>query len=128
MTLTDWFTALALITLLLLTLFQIALILGAPLGRFAWGGGSKVLPLRLRIASFTSIILYLIFAAFVASKAGMLPVIDNKEVLSTGMWIFTVYFFIGIAMNAISRSKPERNLMTPIAAILAVSFLVVALS
>lgn len=123
-----WFALLALTTLLALTMFQVALILGAPLGKFAWGGGSKYLPTRLRVASFTSIILYLIFAAFIASKAGILTIISNGQILTIGMWVFTVYFFVGIGMNAISRSKPERNLMTPIAAILAVSFLVVGLS
>lgn len=122
-----WFALLALTILLALTVFQAALIFGAPLGKFAWGGASKYLSTRLRISSFISIILYLIFATFVTSKAGILTIISDEQVLTVGMWLFTVYFFIGIAMNAISRSKPERNLMTPLAALLAISFLVVAL-
>ena len=118
----------ALAALIGLVLFQIALIVGAPIGKFAWGGNNTTLPTRLRIASFTSIILYAIFAMFVAAKAGLIDTIDNQRVIDTGMWVFTIYFFIGIAMNAISRSKPERNLMTPVAATLAISFLIVTLS
>jgi hypothetical protein len=122
-----WFALIAILTLTGLTLFQLALIFGAPLGKFAWGGGSRILPVRLRIGSFISIVLYAIFILFISSKAGLLSVISNQQILTTGLWVFTVYFFIGIGMNAISRSIPERNLMTPIAAILAMSFLVVTL-
>lgn len=123
-----WFALIALFTLLGLALFQIALILGAPLGKFAWGGSNRVLPTRFRIASAISILLYILFALFACSKINIVSVITNQQLLNIGLWVFTLYFFIGIAMNAISRSKPERNLMTPIAAILAVSFLIVTLA
>lgn len=124
----DIFAFIALLTLSGLTLFQIALIFGAPLGRYAWGGGSKVLPMRLRVASVTSIALYTTFAVFIANKAELVDFIGNRQVLDIGMWVFTVYFFIGIGMNALSRSKPERYLMTPIAGVLAVSFLIASLT
>lgn len=125
---TTLLTIIALLTLTGLTIFQIALILGAPLGKFAWGGQHERLPKNLRIASVSSIVLYLIFAAFVASKGGVLRVIPDSQILDIGIWVFTIYFFVGIAMNAISRSKNERNLMTPVAAILAVTFLLVTIS
>lgn len=122
------FTLLSLSTLAGLFIFQLALIAGAPLGKFAWGGAHRILPAKLRIASMTSIVLYALFGVFIATQGGLVYPIGNEQVISTGMWIFTVYFFIGIIMNAISRSKPERNLMTPVAAILAVPFLVVTLA
>lgn len=125
---TYWFTLIALLTLLALTLFQLALICGASLGKFAWGGNSTVLPTRLRIASAISIVLYAVFALFIASKAGLIQTIHHPQILNVSLWVFTVYFFIGIAMNAISHSKAERSLMTPVAAILAISFLIVALA
>lgn len=125
---TYWFALLALLALGGLILFQLALIFGAPIGKFAWGGNHRVLPSRLRVASLTSIALYIAFMAFIASKAGLVDIIRPQQVLTIGMWVFTVYFFIGIGMNAISRSKPERNLMTPVAAILSVCFLVVTLA
>lgn len=34
-----------------LTAFQIALILGAPLGKYAWGGTHTILPVSLKVAS-----------------------------------------------------------------------------
>lgn len=119
---------LACIILTGLAVFQVALILGAPIGRFSWGGNHTILPRNLRIASVTSIMLYLLFAVFALNKTGVLTLIANQSTVTIGMWIFTAYFFLGIFMNAISRSKPERNLMTPVAAALAVLFLIIALN
>jgi hypothetical protein len=39
-----------------------------------------------------------------------------------------MYMLLGIGMNVISRSKPEQFIMTPVATILAVCFLIVALA
>ena len=44
------------------------------------------------------------------------------------MWIVYGYFVLGIVMNALSRSKPERYTMTPVVTVLAVLSLLVALS
>lgn len=111
-----------------LSMFQIALIFGAPVGKFAWGGQHAILPLSLRIGSAVSIILYFIFAVFILAKANVILSPFSKEVTGIGMWVLTGYFFFGIIMNCISRSKAERNLMTPIVSVLTVLFLVVAAS
>lgn len=114
--------------LVALSIFQFLLICGAPLGNFAWGGKHKVLPRKLRIGSAVSILLYVIFAIFLLTKAGIATIIPDDQIVTLGMWIFTAYFFIGIVMNLISQSKKERLLMTPAAALLAVVFLLVSLS
>lgn len=44
------------------------------------------------------------------------------------MWVLAAYFTLGIVMNGISRSKPERLIMTPTAVILPALYLVLALS
>ena len=71
-----------------LAVFQLALIAGAPLGHFVWGGADRVLPRGKRIGSVVS---------------------------------------LGIVMNGISRSKPERYTMAPVCVVLTVLSLVVAL-
>lgn len=111
-----------------LSVFQFLLIIGKPLGDYAWGGQRRVLPKKLRIASVFSIFLYLVFVLFLISKAGMVNVIIDATVVNVGMWIFTIYFTVGIFVNAISRSKKERMLMTPVAASLAVVFAVATLA
>ena len=42
-------------------------------------------------------------------------------------WVLFGYFALGIVMNGISRSKPERNTMTPVSLLLAALVLMVAL-
>lgn len=109
-----------------LSVFQLALAMGAPIGKYAWGGANRVLPPKLRIASATSIGLYVFFGLVLVAKAGFANVIGNISFVDTAIWVIAIYFCIGVAMNAISRSKSERNLMTPVALLLAVVFLYVA--
>lgn len=111
-----------------LGVFQLLLVFGRPLGDFAWGGQHRVLPKKLRIASVFSIALYIVFGIFLATKAGIVNIITSSSLLNVGMWIFTSYFILGIFLNAISRNKKERTLMTPIVLILATIFLVTTLA
>lgn len=110
-----------------LTLFQIALICGAPIGKFAWGGSHAILPMNLRVASVTSIFIYSLFAVIILSEAGLIQLLSGHPIATVGIWVLAVYFAIGIILNGISRSKPERNLMTPVALILAITTTIVAL-
>ncbi|MET0979925.1 MAG: hypothetical protein ABWX90_01560 [Candidatus Saccharimonadales bacterium] len=124
---TDIAAITAMIILAGLAAFQLALIFGAPLGKFAWGGAHTVLPLRLKIGSAISIFLYGIIASMIISKADIVKVIDNEKILNVSIWVIAVYFLIGIVMNGISRSKYERNLMTPVALVLSSMTILVAL-
>lgn len=115
------------VILALLAVFQLALVLGAPLGRFAWGGTHRVLPARLRIGSAVSIVIYAVIAVLALDRVGAIDLVP--DVVSTvGMWIVFAYFVLGIPLNAISRSRAERYTMTPVVAVLAVLSLIVALS
>lgn len=116
-------TILALIILLALTIFQLALVFGAPLGAYAWGGQHKVLPTNLRVSSVGSIILYILFAGVIASKAGFISGLILPQTVNFSMYVFAAYFTLGIFMNALSKSKKERLVMAPVAAVLAVCFL-----
>ena len=117
----------ACIMLAALAIFQGLLISGAPIGRFAWGGQHDVLPTRLRVGSAVSIVLYAAFAAVILERAGFLTVIDNATFVQVATWVLFGYFTLGIVMNGISRSKPERNTMTPVSLLLAALLLIVAL-
>ena len=110
-----------------LAIGQVLLIAGLPLGHFAWGGQSRVLPTRLRVGSAISIVLYALFAFVTIERAGITHVIEPDGVVYVAMWVLTGYFTLGIVLNGISRSKPERNVMTPVSLLLAVLCLIVAL-
>ena len=111
-----------------LAVFQAFLALGAPLGRFAWGGQHVVLPTRLRVGSALSIAVYALLAATVLACAGVLPTDVPDGVLRAAAWVVASYFFLGIGMNLASRSKPERAVMTPVVALLCGLCVVVAAS
>ena len=111
----------------LLTVFQLALIFGAPLGRFAWGGTHRILPTRLRIGSAVSVVIYAVIALLALDCAGVIDLVPDA-VSTVAMWVVFAYFVLGIAMNGISRSKPERYTMAPLSALLAALSLLVVLS
>ena len=111
-----------------LIIFQAALIAGAPLGRFAWGGQDRVLPVQKRLGSATSIGLYLIFAVLVVERAGLATVLGWPGFVAIAVWVLVGYFGLGIILNGLSRSRAERWTMAPLSAVLAVLTLVVALA
>lgn len=115
---------LATLILLGLGVFQLLLILGKPLGEYAWGGQNKVLPTKLRVASATSILLYVILAWVILAWSGVISSSTSRVWLYTGMWILTVYFAAGVLLNLASRSKKERKVMVPVTATLATLYLV----
>lgn len=116
----------ACVVLAALAVFQLVLIAGAPIGRFAWGGQHAVLPTRLRIGSAVSIMLYILFAIVILERAGFLTLFGAPFV-HVAAWVLFGYFALGVVMNGISRSRPERNLMTPVSLLLAVLVLLVSI-
>ncbi|MFG6401660.1 hypothetical protein [Microbacterium sp. P04] len=128
------FAILLTVILAALAVFQLALASGAPIGRFAWGGQHRVLPLRLRVGSAVSILIYafIVLVAFTRLGVGnwypeaaifrLLP----EDFAIAAMWVVFAYFCVGIVMNAVSRSRPERYTMVPVCAVLAVLSLCVA--
>ena len=99
------------VTLLaVIIVFQMALALGAPLGKAAWGGRHEgVLPRRLRIASgVAALVIYPLIVVAVLGSAGLvdedfLP--GNRRQL---MWVFVGLFTLGGIANFVSRSPIER--------------------
>ena len=105
-----------------LAVLQVLLLAGAPLGRFAWGGRHRVLPTGLRFGSVVSIVAYVLFGVVLVAAAR-----QSTGAADVAVWVLTGYFVLGIGLNAISRSRPERLVMTPVVALLAGCCLVVAL-
>lgn len=120
--------AAACVVLAALAVFQVALAMGAPIGRFAWGGQHEVLPTRLRIGSAVSVVLYAAIGAILLTRAGVITLGLGDRAVEIAAWVVTAYFALGILMNAISRSRPERLVMTPTCAVLAALSAVVAAS
>ena len=114
--------------LLILIGFQLVLAAGAPLGAAAWGGQNPgVLPGRLRVASaFVGLVLYPALLAVILAAAGVIG--DDWQPFDPviAMWVLAGFFTLGVLVNAISRSPPER-IWAVVSAGLAVCCAVVAL-
>jgi hypothetical protein len=116
----------ATVLLVVVIVFQLALALGAPLGKAAWGGRHQgVLPTRFRIASGVvgAIIYPLIIVGVLDATFG-----DDQLLPGNGapaMWVLTAVFTVGAVANFVSRSPVER-LWTPVSAGIAVCCSVIA--
>jgi hypothetical protein len=120
-------TVLAVVVLAGLAVLQALLVAGRPLGHLAWGGQHQVLPRKLRIGSAVSIALYAVFAWLIVATAIRVSAVPEQRGGDVGIWLLTAYFTVGVVLNAISRSRPERLLMTPVCLVLAGGCLVIAL-
>jgi hypothetical protein len=113
---------------LLQAAFQATLALGAPLGSAAWGGADEgQLPMGLRIASGVAVGVYVLFALIVLGRAGFRGVPLRQGFLRWGTWALVGLMFLGALPNFASSSGWERFGWGPLALILALLCLFVAL-
>lgn len=119
--------SLATLILLLLSVFQIALAAGAPYGSVAWGGANRILPGQQRIASAAAPLIYTFFASFPLQKTGYAHIWPSGWI-EPGIWIIACYLASSAGLNAMSKSRPERLVMTSVAAALAILFFIIAFS
>jgi hypothetical protein len=106
-----------------LVVFQVLLVCGLPLGRFAWGGQQDVLPSRLRVGSAVASVVYVVVGWVLVARAAQ----GAGGVLGVVTWVVAGFFLLGTAGNLVSRSLPERLVMTPVAFALCALTVVVAI-
>jgi hypothetical protein len=106
--------------------FQVALALGAPLGRAAWGGTHVELPTGLRIASGGAAVVWILAALVVLGGAGYRVSPASHRVSHYGTWGLVGLLALSALMNAASGSNWERFLQAPLAFLLALLCFVVA--
>jgi hypothetical protein len=96
--------------LAVVVVFQIALALGAPLGKAAWGGQHEgVLPERLRIAS--GVAAFFVYPFIIVAVLGSAGLIEGDLLPGNGsrvMWMLGGLFTLGGLANLASRSTLER--------------------
>jgi hypothetical protein len=107
--------------------FQLALALGAPWGRYAMGGAIPGrFPPPLRVAAAVQAVVIALLAVAVLSAAGLaLP--EVAVTFPWLVWVAVVVSALAVVLNAVSRSAGERRIWVPVAAVLLVSSLLVAL-
>lgn len=91
-------------------LFQLALVLGAPMGEYAFGGQAPNLPVRYRVASAVSFVVMLAISGHYIAQLGiftpLLPASQNAVV----NWVLVGFFGLSAVMNNITKSEKEKRL------------------
>ena len=108
--------------------FQIALALGAPWGHLAMGGrypGQFPKPMRVAALAQAALLALLALMALVNAR---LAFADLHSVSEIAIWVAVVISLLSLIMNLATPSKGERTLWAPVALVMTVSSLVVALS
>jgi hypothetical protein len=109
-------------------LFQVALALGAPWGEYAMGGKYPGrFPGAMRVSAIGQAALLAAFVVFVLSEAGLV-LQSMAETLPWLIWLVVVFSGLSLVLNAITPSAGERRIWVPVALVMLLSSLVVALS
>ncbi|NOK59401.1 MAG: hypothetical protein GFH27_549283n139 [Chloroflexi bacterium AL-W] len=123
----DIFAYIFIILTIFVALFQLSLVLGAPLGELTMGGKYPgKLPVKMRIAAFIQILILVLFAYFVISKAGI-AFGSHYGIANIGIWIVVAFFIFGSFVNLVSPSKKEKVIMGPLNLIALISSFFVAI-
>ncbi len=122
---TAWIGA---ITLFAAAVLYILLALGLPYGELAMGGKHKTMPRNMRIVCGVSVVVQL-GAAMVLLEAGGVNIAGLPVGIAKGIcYFFAAYFSLNTIMNAFSKSKKERFIITPLSAITTICFFITAIN
>jgi hypothetical protein len=112
----------------LVALFQLALVLGAPMGEYAFGGQHPgKLPLGFRVGSAISFLMLLAIGGHYLAQGGVLSALLPASLNSIANWGLVGFNVVGLMMNSISRSKKERQMWVPVLLLSVVLAIIVAL-
>ena len=114
--------------LTLIAAFQLLLALGLPFGEAAWGGAHRVLPAHLRLCSAIAVIALVLAGWIVLARAGVLTSPWQPATVRFCTWGGFAILALSTMGNLASKSRIERLLMTPIALVGSICFLLVALA
>lgn len=113
---------------LAIALFQLAIVLGAPVGEYAYGGQHEgVLPTRFRIASVVSMLLMLAIAGHYLAQIGVFSPVLDQAGNAIANWGFVGFFALAAIMNNITKSEKEKRVFGSITLAMLLSAILVAL-
>ena len=105
---------------LFIILFQIGLLIGKPWGEYTMGGYTKgVLPVKLRIAPFISILILTSFIIFTIDISKIFDISLNLPIYFK--WVAIGFNGLAFFVNSITRSQKERKLWQPITLIMLIA-------
>ena len=119
--------SIAVVIFVVVSIIQLLLALGLPLGKLAYGGKYERLPTNMRIMSIVAIGIFVLASISVLERAGIIIIFNNPIFTLVVVWIITVYLAFNTLLNALSKSKKEKLIMTPLSLIAAICCFTVAI-
>ncbi len=111
-----------------IALMTLLVAFGVPLGEFTMGGQHKVLPLKYKVMAGVSFLVQTFAIVAVLQAGGHMPLWLPTGAIKGICIFFAAYLSLNTVMNALSKSKKEKYVMTPVSLVAAVCFWVTALS
>ncbi len=109
-------------------LFQLALVLGAPMGEYAYGGQMPgKLPIQYRASSAVSFVLLLAIAGHYLAQLGVVPKLLSPELNQWVNWGLIGFAAAAAVMNNITKSAKEKRLWGSTTIAMLIAAIVVAL-
>ncbi len=109
-------------------LFQLALVLGAPMGEYAYGGQMPgKLPIQYRVSSAVSFVLLLAIAVHYLAQLGIVPKLLSPELNQWVNWGLIGFAAAAAVMNNITKSAKEKRLWGSTTIAMLIAAIVVAL-
>jgi hypothetical protein len=91
-------------------LFQLALVLGAPMGEYAFGGQSPKLPAQYRFSSAVSFLVMLAISGHYVAQLGWLAPLLEPDLNSIVNWVLVGFFTLSAVVNNLTKSEKEKRL------------------
>ncbi len=111
----------------LVAMFQVAVALGAALGRFTQGGQvDGTLPIAGRLVAAGSAVVCVALAAGILARVGYGPLVRGGRLVTVLTWVLVGYSAVAVVLNLASRSVAERAAWVPVSLLLLGSSLAAA--
>jgi hypothetical protein len=115
------------VALLGFAVFQVVLLSGVPVARFAWGGEDHYLQPQHRPFAILTIVGCLL-GIFIAFQGANLVLVLPVAAARIASYIYAGLFFAAFVLTARSRSLLERRVMLPVYVVISGLFLIIALA
>lgn len=126
--LADFASGFLVFSTLAVAMFQLAIVLGAPVGDYAYGGNhTGTLPVKYRVASFASMLVFLAVAGHYLAQIGLFSPLLDEAGNAIANWGFVLFFGLSAVLNNITKSEKEKRVFGSITIAMLLSAILVAL-
>jgi hypothetical protein len=108
-------------------LFQLALVLGAPMGEYAFGGQTPKLPHQYRFSSAVSFLVMLAISGHYIAQLGWLAPLLEPNLNAIINWVLVGFFTLSAVVNNLTKSEKEKRLWGGVTIAMLLSSIIVAI-